>query len=367
MHVAVEASKLLRDRRGIGRYVRMLLRTIVQVQPDIRFTLYVRDQGDARALREELVRLEVADHCEFALARAMSGTDADVAWYPWSWIPHTARNAAMVVTIHDLVPMLKLDHRRWRLYKRWKYRRRFRKTVASAHGILAVSEFTASEITRLLHVERDQVRVVPPGVDEFLVASGIAGAAVDHLVPAGPFFLSVGAHDRRKNLEVLFDGMARLQARGERAELVLCGPGDGLARYPQAGRAPWLRWVGYVSDAELAALYRRATALVFPSRYEGFGLPALEAMAAGGCVVCADASSLPEVTGNAALRFPPDDAGALAEQLSRLLHDPEMRAILIARGKLQAARFEWRQTARQTVEGFEAAIVARWSGRDRRR
>jgi len=313
-----------------------------------------------------LHRLKLATKCDVALLRDLPGSRADVAWYPWNWITRPAHHAAMVVTIHDLAPMLQLDHKWWRYYKRWKYRTRFRRTVAAASAILTDSTFTASEVTRHLGVSRDRIRVVLLAADDFIKANDGADVPIDHLVRDGPFFLAVGAHDARKNLELLFDGMARLHAQGESVPLVLCGPARKLSPSSSAGGASWLKWAGYVSDAELATLYRRATALVFPSRYEGFGLPPLEAMSAGGCVVCADASSLPEVTGDAALRFPPGDSEVLARHMTRLLHEPELRASLVARGVQQAARFQWRFTAQQTLEGFEAAIAARQSVSQRR-
>jgi glycosyltransferase involved in cell wall biosynthesis len=123
----------------------------------------------------------------------------------------------------------------------------------------------------------------------------------------------------------------------------------------RAGSAPWLHHVGFVSDAELVTLYRRAVALVLPSRYEGFGLPVLEAMRAGCPVICADSSALPEVAGSAALLFPWDDAAALAAQMTRLVKDPVLRSAQIAAGVAHAARFSWLRVAEQTLACFAQA------------
>jgi len=198
---------------------------------------------------------------------------------------------------------------------------------------------------------------VPNGADDLAPSVTGTSETLARLGIDGPFFLSVGAHDARKNLDVLYRAMELLGARGERVPLVQCGPNVDRSR--GGAGAPWVRAAGYVSDGELATLYRRATALVFPSRYEGFGLPVAEAMFAGGCVICAETSSLPEVGGDAALYFPRNDAEALAAQMTRVLHEPGLRERMASLGAAQAARFTWEGCARETLAVFdEAALIA---------
>ena len=152
--------------------------------------------------------------------------------------------------------------------------------------------------------------------------------------------------------------MQWLEARGRAIPLVLCGP-RGIHGFKPGDAVPrWLRHAGFVSDAELAALYARATALVFPSRYEGFGLPVLEAMTAGGVVICSDASTLPEVGGDAVLYFPPDDAETLAAQVLRLLDDDQLHGTLVRAGAMQAAHYSWQRSARGTLEAIDRGILA---------
>jgi alpha-1,3-rhamnosyl/mannosyltransferase len=147
---------------------------------------------------------------------------------------------------------------------------------------------------------------------------------------------------------VLWAAQEQLHARGVTLPLVLAG------RAPVAlPSRPWLHRTGFVSDAVLGALYAKALAVVVPSRYEGFGLPVLEAMTAGGVVVCAEASTLPEVAGEAALYFAPDDAMALADRLERLARDGDLRATLRAAGTRRAAGFSWRASARGTLAALE--------------
>ncbi len=354
-HIGVEATRLLQERRGIGRYVRNVLLQMPAHRPTVRFTLFVRRARDIAPLREQLLQLsgDLMERTTIAPIAALPATDADVVWYPWNWLHPAAIRAACVVTLLDLAPMLQLDHRWWKLLKRAKYRRRYTHSAQRADMVIAISAFTEREILRLLPVGASKVRVTLLAADDWTSASTGPSASLDHLGLAGPFFLTVGAQEARKNLPVLYRAMELLHADGERVSLVQCGPKS------RAQPRPWLQHVGYVSDAELALLYQRATALVFPSFYEGFGLPALEAMAAGGRVVCANASSLPEVVGDAALMFEPGDADALAKQLKRVLHDEQLRARMTRDGLEQAAKFRWSTTAAETLGVFDEAMFRR--------
>ncbi len=353
-HIGIEATRLLRERRGIGRYVRNLLVQMPIARPSVRFTLYAR-AADLDALRQQLAQLpgDLGSRSSFAPIQELVTSTADVVWYPWNWMHPTAEQAARVVTVLDLAPMLQLDHRWWKVLKRIKYRRRYTNTVVSADMLIAISAFTEREMLRLLPVASDNIRVTLLAADDIAPPDDAPSESLHKLGIDGPFFLTVGAQEARKNLAVLYRAMEQLHAEGETVPLVQCGPNA------RAHPRPWLHHAGYVSDAELARLYRKATALVFPSSYEGFGLPALEAMVAGGRVVCANASSLPEVVGDAALLFEWNDASALASQLKRLLHDDELRARLTRGGQAQAAKFRWSATAVQTLAVFDEAVYRR--------
>jgi glycosyltransferase involved in cell wall biosynthesis len=367
VHIGVEATKLVRERRGIGRYVRNVLRQLPTVRDDVRFTLFVRRPEDKGLLPEQLAALDthLAARCVIEEVNALPDSNVDVVWYPWNWLHPLARRAAMVTTICDLVPMLQLDHRWWKVIKRAKHRRRFRTTAKYSDVIITISAFTAREVERYLGVPFGRMRVTLLAADDLELHDAALHAqrpqVLDTLGVNGPFFMAVGAQEARKNLQVLFRAMSILHANGATAPLVLCGPGGPLAAIAQRTREPWLKFAGFVSDHELGAMYRDATALVFPSRYEGFGLPALEAMAAGGRVICANASSLPEVVGDAALTFEWNDAETLASHMQRLLDDPALRECKAQESLRQAARFTWRETARETLAAFDEAIARRQS------
>jgi glycosyltransferase involved in cell wall biosynthesis len=357
-HIAVEATRLLQERRGIGRYVRNVLRLTPSFRPDVRFTLFVRSPREAGAMRELLRGVDptLPDRTAIEPVSLLPQTSADVVWYAWNKVEPVARRAAMVATLNDVASMLQLDHRWWKVVKRAKYRFRYGRAVRRADLVITISEFTAREVERLLHADPAKIRVTLLGADDLPAPSGGGSAVLEKLGIDGPFFLAVGARDPRKNLATLHRAMEILNGRRQEVPLVECGPKD-----PGAG-LPFVRYAGYVDDAELATLYRRATALVFPSLYEGFGLPAAEAMWAGGRVVCADASSLPEVVGEAGLLFPGHDAEALAERLARLLDDADLREKLTREGRVRAGRFRWAETARRTLEVFDEAVVLRGRG-----
>jgi len=360
MHLAIEATKLLGEKRGIGRYVRNLLRQFVLQRPTMRFTMYVSRLDDAAPLTALLAswQEELPARTTVALIETLPDTDADVVWYPWNLITTAARRP-MVVSTLDLAPMLQLDNQWWRVLKRLKYRRRYQRTAARATAILTISAFSKREIVDRLQVDPSRVTVTLLAADD-LPLDETAAPLPDHAATiSGPFFLTVGGQEGRKNLRTLYEAMALLHARGMTVPLLQCGPGMSPQTRALYGAAPWLMHVGYVTDAQLVALYRRASALVFPSRYEGFGLPVLEAMRAGGAVICANASSLPEVAGDAALQFTWNDANALAEQMMRVLHEPGLRDALVSRGEVQAARFSWATTAQQTLACFERAATDR--------
>ncbi len=362
MHLAIEATKLLGERRGIGRYVRNLLRQFVLQRPTMRFTMYVARAEDIAPLHALLASWHeaLAARTSIALVDTLPESDADLVWYPWNLITTAARRP-MVVSTLDLAPMLQLDDQWWRVLKRMKYRRRYQRTAAKATAILTISEFSKREIVDRLQVDPSRVSVTLLAADDLPLDEAPASLPEAAAAITGPFFLTVGGQEGRKNLRTLYEAMALLHARGMTVPLVQCGPGMSAQTRSQTrslhGAAPWLMHVGYVTDAQLVALYRRASALVFPSRYEGFGLPVLEAMRAGGAVICADASSLPEVAGDAALLFTWSDASALAEQIMRVLHEPGLREGLATRGQMQAARFSWAKTGAETLACFDGAAT----------
>jgi len=227
--------------------------------------------------------------------------------------------------------------------------------------VIADSQSTRDDLIELLGLRPEQIDVVPLGLGGVRRATPLDEQGVRARFELGerPVVLSLSAKRPHKNLLALIGALARVPSEG-RPMLVL--PGYPTAhedelreRARSLGVDGNVRFPAWVSHEELEGLWAITRAFVFPSLYEGFGLPVLEAMARGVAVACSNASSLPEVAGDAALLFDPRDESALAEALCRLLDDPALRERLRARGLARAAEFTWERTARLTLESYRRA------------
>ncbi|RLC86644.1 MAG: glycosyltransferase family 1 protein [Chloroflexi bacterium] len=376
MRIGIDYTAAARQRAGIGRYTRELVGALLALvgQDGIlphQYIIFAATGG----LSIENWRLEIGrDHAQFRtlpisdewLARlwhrarlpipveAITGP-LDVFYSPDFVLPPTRRTTRTLLTVHDLsflrypeafVPKL----RRYLM-------RVVPRSVARANLVLADSAHTRSDIVSLLGVPPDKVQVLYSGVHPRFRPQPEPGEAERIRARYGlderPYVLSVGTVQPRKNYVRLIRAFARLEPN---AQLVIAG-GQGwlyediFAEAEKHGNC--VRVLGFVGEADLPALYRNAALFAFPSLYEGFGLPVLEAMACGVPVVCSHTSSLPEVAGDAALLVDPLDTDGLAKAMARVLEDAELRREMIARGLEQAARFTWERAARQLLGTFE--------------
>ncbi len=352
MLIAVEATRLEREVRGIGRYVRAILPRFAAQRPELHLALFAKRRGVA-SLRESIADdRNLRDRASVRDVREMARTPADVYWYPWNILHPVPRRGASVVTVHDVAPVALPDPRwlSWRKNLRWRLR--FRRTARVATLMIADSAFTATEIQRVLGVGADRIRVALLAANDFARPSPDGDAeALGRLGVRAPFVLTVGAADRRKNHALLERAMRSVVEQHPETTLVLAGP----RHRSHAHDAPWMHTLGFVSDADLAALYRNAAVFVMPSTYEGFGLPVLEAMRFGAPVVCARAASLPEVGGDAAMWFDPEDGIELTRAISRVLTDYRVRQQLRGAGLVRSEAFDWDDTARRTLSVFDEA------------
>jgi glycosyltransferase involved in cell wall biosynthesis len=231
-----------------------------------------------------------------------------------------------------------------------------------SHRVIAISKATRNDVVELLDVDPGKIDVVyeGPGSRPSSAPEPEDALRSRYLLGDAPIVLSVSAHRPHKNIERLIEAVARIE---EPSVLVIPGYETPWEEELQsgarrAGAETRVRFLGWVSDAELEGLYKAATCLAFPSLAEGFGLPVLEAMIRGLPVACSDATSLPEVAGEAALYFDPLDAGAMAEAIASLLRDQGLRERLAAAGRERAAGFTWSRAARGTIACYERALAA---------
>jgi glycosyltransferase involved in cell wall biosynthesis len=310
--------------------------------------------GTARYLHALLPRLEPEVEVErFAgFSRGRPGTLwLDLAWYPHV-LPHRARNAdvlhcptyrgpvhtrkPLVVTIHDVAVF-----RHPEAFPRWtrEYSRRVvPRVLRAATRVLAVSEFTASELVEVLGVPREKIAVTPNAVDDVFTPHGTRAE--------GEYALAVGTLEPRKNLAGAIAAAARAGV-----ELRVVGARGWGGVEAQGER---VRWLGELPDAELAAQYRGALCLVYPSLYEGFGIPVLEAMACGTPVVTSTGGATEEVAGAAAVLVDPLDVESIAAGIRKAIGT---RDELRARGLDRARAFSWDETARRTLRAYEEAAA----------
>lgn len=345
--VGIDAANLLRDRRGIGRYVRSLLHTWRgSFAGRIETTLLVP------ALFRGLVESRLARDLGVPSVHVARPSDAsrlslDLVWYPWNgmtWTPQTRS----VVTVHDVWPF---SSPAADLRKRTREQRHFIEGASRADRFIAVSRFTAMEASTYLHIDPERIDVVPHGVG-LIAEPDILPARFEGI---DRYVLFVGEVEPRKDVGTLLDAVSRLPGSLRRkTALVIAGRSRAL-RFPGPASLRIER-TGEVSDRRLASLYAGAAAFVFPSRYEGFGLPVLEAMRYGAPVIASSAAAIPEAGGDAAMYFAPGDAGALARALERVLDDAEFAHSLAQAGRAHAAEFTPERCAQTTLEVFERVV-----------
>jgi len=382
MHVAINAHLLAHTRTfrraGVSNYVEALLTHLGQLDHDHQYTVYTTRGLNGAALdlppnfrvRPSLlptINPRIRIPWEQLLAPLLLRLHSASVYHGVLNVVPLACPVPSVVTIHDLSAFLfpQTFRRVNRTYTQWAIRVAARR----ASTILAVSEFTRREIVRWLGVAPERVVVTPNAADARFAPPEPAALDAFRRRAGLPdrFVLFLGTLEPRKNLPLLLEAYARI-ARDIDAPLLVGGARGWLyepilARAEQLGLGDRLRFVGYIDQEEQALWYAAATVFVFPSLYEGFGMPPLEAMACGTPVIVSNSSSLPEVVGDpsvgpdqaAALIVPPTDADALAEAMRRLLADADLRAELRARGLARARCFSWRATAARTLAVYRAA------------
>jgi len=353
---------------GVAVYTRCVVQAMARLRPESEFVFFGPPRAETeavawpanvrwlRSLRYPLVMGVPPPAPRLIALERVVGADL---FHATAYTAPRTRGVPIVVSVHDLalVRFPELGSAELRGVPA-----RTRLAAAAARIILASSEATRRDLIELLGVPPDRIRVVHLGCDAAfrpLPADGARTHVRDRYGLAEPYLLHVGTLEPRKNLARLIRAYGRLcAARRDAPALLLVGERgwqyEGLFRLVEELKlGARVRFTARVPSADLPALYGAAAAFVYPSLYEGFGLPPLEAMACGTPVVCSNAAALPEVTGDAALLVDPYDEDALAAALEQVLDDSALRASLRARALDRARYFTWERCARATLTAYD--------------
>jgi len=369
VRIAIDARKY-RD-FGIGTYIRNLVTQLARIDRATEYVLLCKPQDETelaslapnfRAVVETAPPYSVAE--QLRIPMAIRRERADLFHAPHYILPPLI-NCRSVVTIHDTIHMMFPQYLPGRLaygYARaslWVATRR-------SNRILTVSETSKSDILRRFRVSADKVTVIYNAIDERLSQAppdeAFERVRIRYQL-RDPFALYVGNIKPHKNLERLIDAFDRLRRQEGFDSLRLVIIGDEISKYQGLRRAvhqhklhKQVRFFGFVPVDTLSVLYRLASVFVFPSLYEGFGLPPLEAMASGTPVVTSNVSSLPEVVGDAAILVDPYDPDSIADGMKQVLTDTELRAELIRRGLAKVREYSWEQSVARVREVYEEVM-----------
>jgi glycosyltransferase involved in cell wall biosynthesis len=358
MRIAIDVRKI--NDFGIGTYLRNLLRHLPSIDSENEFHVicYRQDAELLRSLSPEL-------HLSFVSARNYSLSEhwsipwklkrlrADLFHAPHYVLPFLTP-CPSVVTIHDVIQLLFPQYLPSRFavhYARYMIGR----ALDRAKLVMTVSQASKRDLLGFFEVAEESILVIPNGIDPAMLRD-LAVDEVDRIKRrfqlTGRTALFVGNIKPHKNVERLITAFSKVRKDSGFSDLTLVIVGDEISKYPSLRRAverhrlrPYVRFFGFVPEATLVSLYRAADVFVFPSLYEGFGLPPLEAMANGTPVVTSKISSLPEVVGDAAVTVDPYNVDEIAAAIKSTLADQELRARLIERGLKRADRFSWKTAA----------------------
>ncbi len=386
MRIGLNAWFLGQETTGSGQYLHHLLNELAAA--DHPFTLFTNPTQPSEPAS---LALPVSRFQRIALSTPFDGRSENLTklWFEQVAVPRAARRLGLhllhvpywgsplrptmptVVTVHDIIPLLLPAYRGGPLVR--AYTRLAAAAARRAAFVLTDSLASQQDIVRHLGVPAHRVRAVPLAADpRFRPPTDVALLTTVRQKYRLPdrYLLYLGGFDRRKNVPLVLQAFARLLAELPPARLVLAGrlPLQDSDFFPDPRRIAQalslgdaVQFIGWVPEDEKPALYASAVAFVFPSHYEGFGLPPLEAMACGTPVIGSTAASLPEVIGDGGLLVAPDDAAGLAGAMSRLWRDDALRAALSQQALAQAAGFSWPRVARETQAVYEQVIGGRWT------
>jgi glycosyltransferase involved in cell wall biosynthesis len=372
LRIAIDARSLEESSRtGVARYLSSILREMALLEPQNHYLLLFQNRVVEDAVlsqacfEKQLVKVPLPPRKKVPweqvwLPRHLRSLKADLLFSP-SYSTPVLSPVKTVVTIHDIT--YEVNPKWFHPKERLKMRILTRIAASRANHIIAVSEATKKDLVNHYGVNPEKISVIHEASgDEFVSLSVDEKRIREKYQLKGEFFLFVGSFFSRRNLPVLVEAFQNVAKGNSNAELLLIGQDRS---YPPLGLDKLLakkslgervKWVEYVPEADLVSLYNLAAAFVYPSSYEGFGLPVLEAMSCGTPVITGAASSLPEVVGDAGILVDPTDSKELALAMLQVLENISLRQELIKRGLERAKLFSWRRAAQETLEVFRKVI-----------
>ena len=366
MRIGIDASPLVGDRGGVGWHTYYLLRALLAAQTGAAFVAYLRPGSEPP---EEIRRWPGADRLTWVTAskwsmRNRGRTDHLDLYHGTNFRMHTAGRCGGIVTIHDLWLERFPEYSR-KLLGQTLSSYKTRRTARRARKVVTVSNFSARELSELFALPPEHITVIPNGVSEEFSPRNDAGAlaALKRRIglTTNRFVLFVGGADPRKNHRVVLEAASMIPKQLEGRTIVLVGsPTHAYGSYEQSAASYGLtgRVVcpGRLSQSDLQLLYSFAELFLFPSLYEGFGMPVLEAMACGAPVITSKTTALGEVAGDAAVLIDPHDAGQVAKAMGEVLDSESLRASLKAKGFARVKQYTWSQAAAQTGELYASLL-----------
>jgi glycosyltransferase involved in cell wall biosynthesis len=360
MRIGFDANPMVGDKGGVGWHSYHLLRTMLAQKEDIDFIAYARPGAvppDSTKTWPGVERLQWMNSSKWGMGKRGSSDQLDL-YHGTNFKMQAVGRYGGLVTIHDLWLDRHPEYSK-KMLGQWSSSFKTRQTALRARKAITVSEFSARELVELYGLKREHIRVIPNGVSDAFAPCRDDQAMAELRKRIGltseHYVLFIGGADPRKNHQIFLEAVEMQRKKLGSRMLVLVGsPIHPFGNYEESARRRSLTekvlCPGRLSTADLQLLYSCTDLFVFPSLYEGFGMPVLEAMACGAPVLTSNSTALAEVAGDAAVLADPQDARALGEAMIRALEDEPLRATLKIKGFARAKQFSWENAAVKTVE-----------------
>jgi glycosyltransferase involved in cell wall biosynthesis len=378
--ITFDISPLLTISTGIGYYTANLVSHLMALQPEIQWSFFsipgrkpkeVDIQTSSEVIRQIIdpwflparatsLLLQAPLHRLLAVESFIGASDL----FHWTnFLCCSQRTGKKILTVHDVSFVLFPEYHP--LKRRFLFKSFFPRSLEQADHIITVSQNTKQDLVRYFHVPPEGITVIPLAADETfrpICPEDAAATLTRYGIRYAQYVLYVGTLEPRKNLPRLLQAYHLFRnSHSESVPMVLTGANGWLNKglFAEIERSPWrsdIKILGYVAKADLSALYSGALAFVYPSIYEGFGLPPLEAMACGAPVITSNNSSLPEVVGDAGLLVDPLDVDEIARAMLKIADNLVLRETLCKRGIERARTFNWKITAQQTLDVYEKTL-----------